>query len=276
MKKFILLLLALAAVVAGVAYYLFGSRSLTPVEQQYIEAAYKEAQAAIDTHADELEKWYLDHCNGATKKTADALTGWRMKWKTIKSLGDKEMMEQFANEVVERELISAESCKGAWMRSIVGVAQQWGDIEDALAVQTKCYALSSEAKAEQMKEAPKEKGKIGDHDLIRGKIKTALINEGVSIATSEIVTAVAINIAVSTGVLTAGTLSGTATFGIGLGIGILVDIVINMFTDPAGKIQKSLDEQMRRMGAEQKELFSKKMREVLQARYKEWEKQIGS
>ena len=125
MKKISLIQIAIAVLVVVGVYYLFGLRSLTPVEQQYVEAAYKEAQASIDTHADELEKWYLDHCNGATKKTADSLTGWGVKWKTIKSLGDKEMMEQYANEVVERELISAESCKEAWMRSIVGVANKF-------------------------------------------------------------------------------------------------------------------------------------------------------
>lgn len=275
MKKIFLILVVIVVLVAGGVYYLFSSRSLTPVEQQYIEAAYKDAQAAIDTYADELEKWYLDHCNGATKKTADALIGWRMKWKTIKSLGNKEKMEQFANEVVDRELISAESCEEAWMRSIVGVAQQWGDIEDALAVQMKCYALSSEAKAEKMIATPEEGSKIGDYDLIRRKLRDSLINEGVSIVASEIATSIVIQIAVSSGVITAGTLSAPATFGIGLVMGLLVDTVIDVFTDPSGKVQKSLDEQMVKMGAQQKAMFREKMKEVLDARYGEWKKQLG-
>ena len=274
MKKIIITAIGLLAVL-GALYFCAGTPGNKDERRQYAEESYRKCEAAIETGAASLEQWHVDLCNGRTKSTAGALTGLRAKWEAIKALGDEKKMEMFFNKVVERELISAQSCQEAWMQAIVEVTRQWEDIENELAMQTECYALSSEAKAEKLKEAPVNGGKIGDHDLIRKKLRDSLISDGVSMVTSEIATTIAIQIAVSTGVLTTATVTGPVTFGAGFVVGVLVDIVIDYFTDPSGKVQKSLDEQMVKMGAEQKAMFREKMKEVLDARYGEWKKQLG-
>lgn len=270
-----IILLAIAAIVVliaiGVGYLMLTACELTPEQQQHVDTAYQDARKSIDVHATKLEQWYLDHCNGATKKTADTLTDWRMKLATVITFGDKEEIKKKSGEIISRELFSAEDCKQAWAKALGDALMDWVNIENELATQTRCYSLSGEAKAE----AGKANALSYSDDELRTQVVRALQAEGISFVGGEILTQVAVQMGTSAGILGTGAALSWKTLGISLGVGIVADIVVGWIMDPSGKIQVKLDEAVRKAAAEQKKRFTEAMIKALDARRAEWEQQIS-
>lgn len=268
MKK---LLLLIVFILTGIlAAWLFrGSRELSTSEREYINKAYNKCEQAIKDESDELEKWYLSFCNGPTAAAADDLTGWTAKWKHI--AGSKEEMKQYTTEVLTRNMYSEEDCKNKILYSIAHVSTKWVEVEDELAIQTKCYQLSSQAKAEEIKA---HQAQVAD-EHVREQIIRSLGQDTISLVGGEIAAAVAVQLATSAGILGTGAVCSWETFGIGLVVGVIVDCVVGWIMDPSGKLQAKLDEQVRATAASQKELFIKAMMTALESRRKEWEEQIS-
>lgn len=268
MKK--LLLLAIVVLTGVLLAWLFkGGRELTVSEQACIDEAYKKCEQSIKVEADELEKWYLSYCNSHTAAAAADLTGWRAKWQYVTK--SEEEMKQYTTEVLTREMYSEEDCKNRILYSIAHVSTKWVEVEDELAIQTKCYQLSSQAKAEEIKA---HQAQVAD-EHVREQIIRSLEQEAISLVGGEIATAVAVQLATSAGILGAGGIAAWETFGIGLVVGVVVDCVVGWIMDPSGKLQAKLDEQVRSTAASQKELFIKAMMTALESRRKEWEAQIS-
>lgn len=264
MKK---LLLLIVVILLGIitACLLKRSRDLTSSELAYIDEVYKKCEQAIKDEADELEKWYLSFCDGSTAAAADDLTGWTAKWKYVTK--SEEEMKQYITEVLTRNMYSEEDCKEKILHSIAHVSTKWVEVEDELAIQTKCYQLSSQAKAEEIKAHPAQ---VAD-DHVREQIIRSLGQETISLVEAA---AVAVQLATSAGILGAGAGTLWETFVIVLDVSEIVDC-IGWIMNPSGKLQAKLDEQVRSTAASQKELFIKAMMTALESRRKEWEAQIS-
>ena len=269
MKKIIILTSIVALVAAALWFFCGGSGAKRAEMQPYIDAAYAQCMKDVEAEAAALEKWYLHYTKDATKAAADELTGWKAKWVVIKEFGDEDKIAVFAGEVLSRHLFTIKSAEKQTANSIAAVVNKWVNHEDELAVNTKCYELSTSAKADKWKANPVEV-----QDDMQKQIKNSVLQETTSLVGGEVAAYAAIQLATSAGILGTGALTSWETFGIGLGVGILVDIVVGWAMDTTGKIKNQLDDQVRKTAADQKKRFREAMLEALNTRKSEWEKQI--
>lgn len=237
--------------------------------QPYIDAAYAQCIKDVEAEAAALEKWYLHYTDGATKAAADELTGWKSKWVVISRFGNKEKVAAFSEEVINRHLFTIKSAEKQTANSIAAVVNKWVNHEDELAVNTKCYELSTSAKADKWKA-----NSVEVQDDMQIQIKNSVLQEATSLAGGELAAYAATQLATSAGILGTGALTSWETFGIGLGVGILVDMVVGWAMDTTGKIKIQLDDQVKITAAEQKKRFREAMLKALNTRKSEWEKQI--
>lgn len=268
MQKWIIAFSCLIVAALAVIFFTRGSKELTEDQLKYIDAAYHKCQLAVEEEASALEKWYLSRCGEPTKNAAESLTGWTAKWKTV--FGSEEELALFTKEVLDREVFSEAMCQDKIVSSIAHVSRNWLDAEDELSIQTKCYELSSKAKAEKIKT---QRMNVIGNDL-RAQVIRSLQAEGISLVAGELAAWAAVQMATSAGILGTGAALSWETFGISVVVGVLVDLTVGWIMDPAGKVQNQLDEQIRKTAAAQKKLFREMLMKALEARREEWVDQI--
>lgn len=270
MKKLIILMSLVALVAAALWFFCGGSGGANRAEMQpYVDAAYAQCMKEVDAEAAALEKWYLRYTESATGAAAEELTGLKAKWVVIKEFGDKDKIAAFAGEVLNRHLFTKKNCEDQTVKSIAAVVNKWAKIEDELSINTKCYELSTSAKADKWKAKPVEV-----KDDMQKQIKNSVLQEATSLVGGEVAAYAAIQLATSAGILGAGTTFSWPTFGIGLVAAVLVDVVVGWAMDTTGKIKNQLDDQVRKTAADQKKRFREAMLKALNTRKSEWEKQI--
>lgn len=117
---------------------------MTEQEKNAVDKAYAACAHKVDDAAGKLEKWYLSYSDEPTEKAASELLGWKAKWKVV--AGSKEDYEAHSNEVISKHLFSEKDEKKQLEYQMSAVLLAWQNVEDELAVETNCPALSSEAK----------------------------------------------------------------------------------------------------------------------------------
>lgn len=248
---------------------LWGGGELTEQEKQAVDKAYDACAHKVDEAANELEKWYMSYSNGSTKEAAEELIGWKAKWKAV--TGSQEERDAHAREVMSKHLFTEEAAEKQVAHQMGVVLLAWQHVEDELAMETNCPALSVKSRAGS---ATGEGAAKPSDEILKNEMVNTVYREALSIAGAEAAAVVATQLAASAGILGTEAVLSWETLGVGLAASLVVDAALGWIMDSEGKIQKILDDQVKNTATEQKKRFREMMMTVLDARRKEWEKQI--
>ena len=244
-----------------------------PKEQWAIDRAYLAGEKAIDQGIADVDQWYKTVIEARAEKAAGALIGWRAKWVLLKdqfkSENEKEM-PKFRQRMLEENLYTQAEKQKVIAGVIGSVVLQWMNIENTLAKETHCYALTTEAKAR----AVETNHASLPGDGVDDELQKDIYREIASNVGGEVAAMVAVQLATSAGILGTSTALSWETLGISVVAGVIVDVIVGKIMDAEGKVKQKL---VACLEAEQDDLKAKlrdALMEALKKRRVEWEKQI--
>ncbi len=238
---------------------------LTRQQQATINKAYAAAEENINAHAEEIRQAILAK-KAACAKVADTLTGYRATWILLRH-GD-EAFKRYTQKAVERELISE-----VWTTQLIGrhVAEfiiELRDVEDALARESACPALSVSG------ECPRtvNGALIDTQDMeLKDALQMQVFAELASLLGGEAAT----HLALSSGILATGSAFSWSTLGIGLGVGIVVDVIVRHIMNPAEQIANPLVSALENVAQKQSDAYRESMLLHLEDRRVRWAEEIS-
>ena len=266
----VVILVALGVVVT-LAVHALTRRS--PKEQCAIDRAYLAGEKAIDQGIADVDQWYKTVIEARAEKAAGALIGWRVKWVLLKdqfkSENEKEM-PKFRQRMLEEDLYTQSEKQKVIAGAVGSVVLQWMDIENTLAKETHCYALTTEAKAR----AVEANHASLPGDGVDDELQKDIYREIASNVGGEVAAMVAVQLATSAGILGTTTALSWETFGISLVAGVIVDVIVGKIVDAKGKVKQKLVASLETERDDLKAKLRDALMEALRKRRVEWEKQI--
>lgn len=263
----------ISAVLGVVCFIITGGRGHTPEEQEAIDSAYISCEKAMDSGLAEVDRWYKEVIDTRAERAAGALIGWRAKWVLLKdqfkSENEKEMPE-FRQKMLEENLYTQTEKQKVIAGAVGSVVLQWMDIENTLAKETHCYALTTEAKAR----AVEANHASLPGDGVDDELQKDIYREIASNVGGEVAAMVAVQLATSAGILGTSTAISWGTFGISLAAGIVVDVIVGKIMDSEGKVKQMLTDSLEAEWDDLKAKLRDALMEALKKRRVEWEKQI--
>ena len=238
-----------------------------------IDRAYISCEKAVDDELAEVDRWYKEVIDTNAEKAASALIDLRAKVELLKDpfrSENEKKMQKFLQERLEKNLYTQAEKQKVIAGVIGSVVLQWMDIENTLAKETHCYALTTEAKVR----AVEANHASLPGDGVDDELKKDIYREIASNVGGEVATMVAVQLATSAGILGTSTAISWGTFGISLAAGIVVDVIVGKIMDAEGKVKQKL---VASLEAERDDLKAKlrdALMEALRKRRVEWEKQI--
>ena len=264
----------ISAVLGAVCFIVTGGRGHTPEEKAaMIDRAYISCEKAVDDELAEVDRWYKEVIDTNAEKAASALIDLRAKVELLKDpfrSENEKKMQKFLQERLEKNLYTQAEKQKVIAGVIGSVVLQWMDIENTLAKETHCYALTTEAKVR----AVEANHASLPGDGVDDELKKDIYREIASNVGGEVATMVAVQLATSAGILGTSTAISWGTFGISLAAGIVVDVIVGKIMDAEGKVKQKL---VASLEAERDDLKAKlrdALMEALRKRRVEWEKQI--
>ncbi len=238
---------------------------LTQQQQATIDRACATAEKNINAHAEEIRQAILAK-KAACAKVADTLTGYKATWILLRH-GD-EAFKRYTQKVVEAELINE-----VWTTQLIGrqVAEfiiELRDVEDALARESGCPALSIST------DHPRTvNGALLDtQDMeLKDALQMQVFTELASLLGGEAAT----HLALSSGILATCSTFSWSTLGIGLGVGIVVDVIVRHIMNPAEQIANQLVSALENVAQKQSEAYRESMRLHLEERRARWTEEIS-
>lgn len=253
----------------GIGGYMLLPRGYEGERSRALDKAYAACEAATEARAQELEDWYLED-KSRTLNMAKELNSMKGKWVMAKTMmsGNKAERERFFKDVSSRYLHSPQDCekKTAWV--VAELLRDWTDAENLLAVELQCSGLGV---GETQVAVQTQKKQELDHSSTLQKQIAADI---VALVGGEAAAAGVTQLGVSAGILGTGAMFSVESFGISLVVGVVVDMGVDWYLDTEGELRKSLDDQVERMAAAQKEKFRETMKQALKEKRKQWEKEL--
>ncbi len=258
--------IALAAL-AAFSPALVGCEDSGPTRQQQVavDKARADAGESIRTRAEEIRRAILEKKAGCAE-VADALTGYQSTWVLLRH-GD-EAFKRHTQELVEAELISE-----AWVTQLVGrqVAEfiiELRDIEDVLAREAGCPALSVTADHHHSAGgAPLDTEEMELKDALRMQVFTELA----SLLGAEAAT----HLALSSGILAGSSAFSWSTLGISLGVGLAVDVIVRWVMSPADEVARQLAQALEEAALKQSSAYREAMQQHLDERRERWMKELS-
>lgn len=247
-----------------------GGRELTEQERQAVDKAYDACAHKVDEAVNELEKWYMRNSDGSTAAAAGELIGEEAK-RTMNA--SEEKCEEYTRAVVLKHL-STENEVTEMVLWELPVRNAWGKEEKRLARATNCPDLCGKVKIRNAK--GKRVIKVFDDKILYENLRKEMFKavqhmkdiESYRGALSGIANGVA-SIAVSaSGAPKAAPIVGSLA-------GLAASKGLDWIANPAGDIQKILDDRVRKMAQERKKQFRDMMMKELDACRKEWERLIS-
>ena len=241
----------------------------TPEERQVaIERAYLAGEKAIDQGIANVDQWYKTVIESHAEKAAGALIGWKAKLEYMTL--SKEEFKAFQQKVLEENLYTQAEKQKMVAGAVGSVVLQWMDIENTLAKETHCYALTTEAKAR----AVETNHASLPGDGVDDELQKDIYREIASNVGGEVAAMVAVQLATSAGILGTTTALSWETFGISLVAGVIVDVIVGKIVDAKGKVKQKLVASLETERDDLKAKLRDALMEALRKRRVEWEKQI--
>lgn len=264
------LVASLLLVILVIGVYMLVPRRDEEEMRRALETAYAACETATEARAQELEDWYLED-KSRTRDMAEELNGLKGKWVMAKSMmsGDHAERERFFKEVSAQYLHTPQACeeKTAWV--VAELLRDWTDAENQLAVELQCSGLGGEDETQVTVNA-EDRNELDHSSALQKQIAADVA----AMVGTEVAAAVVTRMGVSAGILGTGALFSAESFGISLAVGVVVDMGVDWYLDTEGGLRKSLDDQVERMAAAQKEKFRETMKQALKEKRKQWEKEL--
>ncbi len=243
--------------------YRYGHGRISAEDKAIIDRAYLEAEKSIESHAAAVRQAVLDR-KKECKDVADKITGYVAMLKRIKG---EEALKKHVDDVISKNLISEDWCMKLVSREVAGFIIDLRDIEDKLARETDCPALSV---SHMYEGSLKYSAVTNDGSRLTNAMMKQVLTDIASLVGGE----AAAMLALSTGIFgTAASLSWS-TLGVSVGVGIVVDVVARWVINPAGEVAKQLNEALDMTAERQFSAFRKAMKHHLDLQRKRWTKEI--
>ena len=258
--------------VAAVCWCLWGGGELTEQEKQAVSKAYAACVLKVDEAANELEKWYMRYSDDPTEEAAEELIGEEAKWAMNAS---EEKCEAFTRKVVLKHLFTEkdEVAATSWRKQLL--RQAWGKEEKKLAQETNCPDLCEKVKIRDVKGG--ELTKAFDDKPFYKNLRHEMFNAVQLLKDIEPYKANATTVGGAIGTAVGspgGPLAPVVGAVVGSAAGWVVRKGVDWVANPAGGIQKVLDDRVRKTAQERKKRFRDMMMKELVARRKDWERQL--
>lgn len=248
------------------------------VFREHVRLADAKAYESVARRTGEFSDFIQSKKEGS-KPFSEDLVSWYGKWRAVKPylpFTKSEGHTEYVAEKFSHHIFTTEELAAAVRRAIEGSIKDLESAENELAVALRQEILGRALKPDEVPIAAEEFRKaiatmIASSQWDAAKTAGSLVASELA---AQIATQVLIRLGVSTAILATGAANSWWSFGVAALVGLIVDQIWNWVDDPAGDIERQMNDALDKLSLEASKAINDEMRNVITQRSELWNKRV--